>query len=122
MARRSDPGAGAHRREGNPPPARGTLPITAPVNCAQDQNEQHTEPASRGATEGSSARRYERLPFGRDLRRIGLPRFLHKRDISLLEQLAIRLDPTHHRCMNTYSEDPRKKIVEAKQRGLPTPK
>ena len=27
---------------------------------------------------------------------------------------------THHRCMNAYSEDLRKKIVEAKQRGMPT--
>ncbi len=26
----------------------------------------------------------------------------------------------HHRCMNAYSEDLRKKIVEAKQRGTPT--
>jgi transposase len=27
---------------------------------------------------------------------------------------------THRRSMNAYSEDPRKKIVEAKERGMPT--
>src|SRR3954471_18454041 len=26
----------------------------------------------------------------------------------------------HHRCMNAYSEDLRKKIVQAKERGVPT--
>ena len=26
----------------------------------------------------------------------------------------------HHRCMNAYSEDLRKKMVEAKERGMPT--
>lgn len=29
---------------------------------------------------------------------------------------------THHRCMNAYSEDLRRKIVEAKERGMPTVK
>ncbi len=37
-----------------------------------------------------------------------------------LKRLAIRLGLTHHRCMKAYSEDLRKKIVEAKQRGMPT--
>jgi transposase len=37
-----------------------------------------------------------------------------------LMQFAIRLVSTHHRCMNAYSEDLRKKIVEAKERGMPT--
>ena len=39
---------------------------------------------------------------------------MQKRDTTLLEQLAIRLDPTHHRCMNAYSKDLRKKIVEGR--------
>jgi len=38
----------------------------------------------------------------------------------VLEQLAIRLDLTHHGSMDAYSEDLRKKIVDAKQRGVPT--
>ena len=38
----------------------------------------------------------------------------------LLKRLAIRLGLAHHRCMNAYSEDLRKKTVEAKQRGTPT--
>ena len=37
-----------------------------------------------------------------------------------LQRLAIRLGLAHHRCMNAYSEDLRKKIVEAKERGMPT--
>ena len=40
--------------------------------------------------------------------------------MGLLKRLAIRLGLTHHRCMNAYSEDLRKKIVEAKERGMPT--
>jgi transposase len=36
-----------------------------------------------------------------------------------LKRLAIRLGLAHHRCINTYSEDLRKKIVEAKERGVP---
>ena len=39
---------------------------------------------------------------------------------SFLKQLAIRLGLTHHRCMNAYSEDLRKKVVEAKECGMPT--
>ena len=38
------------------------------------------------------------------------------------EQLAIALGWAHHRSMNAYSEDLRKKIVEAKERGMPTVK
>jgi transposase len=38
----------------------------------------------------------------------------------LLKRLAIRLGLEHHKCMNAYSEDLRKKIVEAKERGMPT--
>ena len=38
----------------------------------------------------------------------------------LLKRLAIRLGLTHHRCMNAYSEDLRKKVVEAKECGMPT--
>src|ERR687893_2124026 len=37
-----------------------------------------------------------------------------------LKRLAIRLGLTHHRCMNAYSEDLRKKVVEAKECGMPT--
>jgi len=37
-----------------------------------------------------------------------------------LKRLAIRLGLEHHKCMNAYSEDLRKKIVEAKERGMPT--
>src|SRR5829696_1505057 len=40
--------------------------------------------------------------------------------VILLKRLAIRLGLAHHRCMNAYSEDLRKKIVEAKERGMPT--
>ena len=38
----------------------------------------------------------------------------------VLKRLAIRLGLTHHRCMNAYSEDLRKKVVEAKECGMPT--
>lgn len=38
----------------------------------------------------------------------------------LLQWLAIRLGLAHHRRMNTYSEGLRKKIAEAKERGVPT--
>jgi transposase-like protein len=37
-----------------------------------------------------------------------------------LKRLAIRLGLKHHRRMNAYSEDLRKKIVQAKERGMPT--
>ena len=37
-----------------------------------------------------------------------------------LELLAIRLGSAHHVSMNAYSEDLRKKIVEAKERGMST--
>ena len=40
--------------------------------------------------------------------------------IGSIERLAIRLGLEHHKCMNAYSEDLRKKIVEAKERGMPT--
>ena len=40
--------------------------------------------------------------------------------VPTLKRLAIRLGLTHHRCMNAYSEYLRKKIVEAKERGMPT--
>ena len=39
---------------------------------------------------------------------------------SFLKRLAIRLGLKHHRRMNAYSEDLRKKIVQAKERGMPT--
>ena len=38
----------------------------------------------------------------------------------VLKRLAIRLGLAHHRCMNAYSEDLRKKIVQAKERAMPT--
>ena len=38
----------------------------------------------------------------------------------LLQQIAIALGWPHHGSMNAYSEDLRKKIVEAKERGMPT--
>src|SRR5215208_4217600 len=37
-----------------------------------------------------------------------------------LQQLALTLGWMHHANMNAYSEDLRKKIVEAKERGMPT--
>jgi transposase len=36
------------------------------------------------------------------------------------QQLALTLGRMHHATMNAYSEDLRKKIVEAKERGMPT--
>ena len=40
--------------------------------------------------------------------------------LSLYQQLAIALGWAHHGSSNAYSEDLRKKIVEAKERGMPT--
>lgn len=40
--------------------------------------------------------------------------------LELFQRLAIALGWAHHRSMNAYSEDLRKKIVEAKERGMPT--
>jgi transposase len=37
-----------------------------------------------------------------------------------LQQLALALGRMHHASMNAYSEDLRKQIVEAKERGMPT--
>ena len=45
-------------------------------------------------------------------------RSIGKQDVP--KRLAIRLGLTHHRCMNAYSEDLRKKVVEAKECGMPT--
>jgi transposase len=41
-------------------------------------------------------------------------------EICALQQLAIALGWAHHGSMNAYSEDLREKIVEAKERGMPT--
>ncbi len=40
--------------------------------------------------------------------------------ISALKQVAVWLGRRHHGGMDAYSEDLRKKIVEAKERGMPT--
>jgi hypothetical protein len=37
-----------------------------------------------------------------------------------LKRFAIRLRLAHHRCINAYSEDLRKKIVEANERAMLT--
>lgn len=44
----------------------------------------------------------------------------HFFDVSLIQQLALILGRMHHASMNAYSKDLRKKIVEAKERGMPT--
>src|SRR5215218_5859046 len=46
--------------------------------------------------------------------------YLDLRHMVLLQQLALTLGWMHHADMNAYSEDLRKKIVEAKERGMPT--
>jgi transposase len=43
-----------------------------------------------------------------------------KLDAPLLQHFANTLGRVHHSGMNAYSEDLRKKIVEAKERGMPT--
>src|ERR687884_2004078 len=43
-----------------------------------------------------------------------------KKTYEFLQQLAIALGWGHHGSMNAYSEDLRKKIVEAKERGIST--
>jgi transposase len=40
--------------------------------------------------------------------------------VATLKRFAIALGRVHHRGMNAYSEDLRKKIVKAKERGMPT--
>jgi hypothetical protein len=37
----------------------------------------------------------------------------------VLERVAVRLSRVHHWCMEAYSEDLRKKILQAVDRGMP---
>jgi transposase len=79
---------------------------------------------------GDGQMRFEYLPLlvgevglvcsSHDARYPTEPRAQNPFSDGFLQQFALALGRMHHASMNAYSEDLRKKIVEAKERGMPT--